>query len=140
MAGFRKIGLMGAVAMATAGLGAGVTAQDAGARAVMKETERRARRQQFDAEAEIECAQEQGEALGLCQTGVARGAGAATLAVTFANGFTRYLFFAGGDFVAGNPTMSGAGRDTDWDIVGGAHVIRVDDQRFVVPVPLLSGE
>ncbi|MEM6759013.1 MAG: hypothetical protein AAF601_05995 [Pseudomonadota bacterium] len=60
--------------------------------------------------------------------------------MTFPTGFTRYLYFADGAFVRGSATMSGTGKDTDWQIVDGVYQIRVDDQRFRIPVPLITGE
>lgn len=100
----------------------------------------RAKRKRFDASGQIPCAQEQGQALGLCDVGVARSTGGdATAAVTFANGFTRYLSFAHGRFIRASATMSGAGRDTDWQVTGGVHRIRVDDQRFEIAHALLFG-
>lgn len=101
----------------------------------------RAKRRRFDTTAEIQCAQEQGQALGPCSFGVARsGGGDATAAITFANGFTRLLFFMHGEFVSASATMSGAGRDTDWRLKGGIHYIRTDDQQFEITNTLLFGD
>ncbi|MEO0830650.1 MAG: hypothetical protein AAFY03_09350, partial [Pseudomonadota bacterium] len=100
----------------------------------------RAKRKQFDATAEIPCAQEQGQELGWCRLGVSRSEGGdATAAVTFSNGFTRLLFFMHGGFISASATMSGAGRDTAWDLADGIHWIRADDQRFEIPDALLFG-
>jgi len=105
------------------------------------DSKRRARRKRFDAVGEVPCAQERGQRLGRCEIGVSRGVGGdATAAVTFANGFSRLLYFAHGAFISANPTMSGTGTDTDWQLDGGVHVIRVDDQRFDVPDALLFGD
>lgn len=72
--------------------------------------------------------------------GVARSDGRATVAVTFPNGFVRLLIFEGGAFIRGNATMSGVGRDTDWHVAAGVHHIRVDDQRFEIPVGFVLGD
>lgn len=80
----------------------------------LNDTDKRARKKRFDATAEVPCAQEQGEALSPCPVGIARsGGGDATAAVTFKNGFSRYLLFLHGEFISASATMSGAGRDTD---------------------------
>ena len=106
----------------------------------LNDTDKRARKKRFDATAEVPCAQEQGEALNPCTIGIARsGGGDATAAVTFKNGFSRYLFFLHGEFISASATMSGAGRDTDWEVRGGTHYIRADDQRFEIPNALLFG-
>lgn len=104
------------------------------------DSRQRARRKKFDATGEIRCAQEQGQELGRCSIGVARSDGGdATVAVVFANGFSRLLYFVHGEFVSANPTMSGTGTDTGWRVENGLHEIRVDDQRFEVPTALVFG-
>ena len=91
----------------------------------------RARDGDFDAGGTIPCAQIRGQPMGECAFGVARsGGGDATVAVIFSNGFRRMLFFAHGEFISGDATMSGTGRDTDWHRDGDRHIIRVDDQRY----------
>ncbi len=117
-----------------------VAGPDGGVARGVDDSARRAKRKRFDATAEIPCAQEQGEALGICAAGVARsGGGDATVSATFGNGFSRLLFFAHGDFIRANSTMSGVGTDIDWQIENGVHIIRVDDQRFDVPVSFVVG-
>ena len=102
------------------------------------DSRQRARRKKFDQTGEIRCAQDQGQDLGRCKFGVARsGGGDATVAATFANGFSRLLYFVHGEFVSANPTMSGTGTDTEGRVEGGLHIIRVDDQRFEVPAAVL---
>lgn len=101
---------------------------------------RRARLGDFDAGGTIACAQEQGQQMRTCAVGVARDAdGTATAVVTFANGFSRMLFFEGGAFVKASATMSGSGTDTDWHVEDDLHLIRVDDQRYELPGSLLVG-
>ena len=98
------------------------------------DTKRRARRRDFDATTTVRCAQEQGQELGKCEAAVARtDGGDATLVVTFSNGFARQLYFVHGEFVRANATMSGVGTDTAWQLNGGDHRVRVDDQQFVIP-------
>ncbi|MEM6678843.1 MAG: hypothetical protein AAF675_13335 [Pseudomonadota bacterium] len=105
------------------------------------ESRQRARKHDFDAEGEIPCAQEQGQALGRCAIAVARDVGGdATAVVTFPNGFKRNLYFAHGAFVSASATMSGVGRDTDWQVDDGLHRIRVDDQRYEIPSTLIFGD
>ncbi len=99
----------------------------------------RARRGEFDATAEVPCAQERGQALGICSARVARSTTGAAVVVTFPNGFTRSLYFADGQFLRADATMSGTGRDTDWRIEDGHHVIRVDDQRYELPDTFVLG-
>ena len=95
------------------------------------DSRQRARAGDFDATGDLPCAQIRGQAMGACTFGVARsGGGDATVAVTFSNGFTRMLFFSHGEFISGDATMSGTGRDTDWRVEGDRHIIRVDDQRY----------
>lgn len=102
------------------------------------DTAKRAKRRKFDATGEVPCAQEQGETLAPCPIGLARSTGGdVTAAVTFASGFTRLLFFMHGEFVFAAATMSGAGRDTDWEVRDGVHFIRADDQQFEIPDALL---
>ena len=104
------------------------------------DSRKRARRKDFDATAEIPCAQELEQGLSTCEAGVARaGGGDATVAVTFSTGFTRRLFFVNGEFIAGSGTMSGAGRDMDWRLEGGTHHIRVDTQSFVLTDAFVFG-
>ena len=99
---------------------------------------RRAKRKNFDVTATVRCAQEQGQELSICRVGVARSEGGdATVAVTFGNGFTRFLYFMNGAFISASATMSGAGRDTDWLLMDEVHFIRADDQRFELPNALL---
>ena len=101
----------------------------------------RARKRDFDERGEIQCAQEQGQALGECPAAIARGVGGdATVVVTFPNGFARMLYFVHGEFTSASATMSGVGTDTDWQIEGGHHIIRVDDQRYILPDTLVFGE
>lgn len=101
------------------------------------EATKRARSAAFDATQEVRCAQETGEALGVCTASAARAAGAAAVVVTFANGFSRTLIFSDGAFLRGNATMSGVGTDTDWSLAAGVYQIRVDDQRFEIPKALV---
>ncbi len=123
-------GLAGAFAVALVG-----AAQAAGATSAD-----RARAGDFDASGPVACAMNPGEAMGTCTAHVARGAGEVTAVVAFGNGFRRTLFFEGGAFVAGDATMSGTGRDTEWQARDGLHLIRVDDQKFEIPDALLFGE
>lgn len=102
---------------------------------------KRASKRKFDAMADIPCAQEQGQSLSLCKAAVARGDGGdATIVVTFGNGFSRKLYFVHGEFVSASATMSGVGRDTDWQLFEGLHKIRVDDQRFELPDTFVYGD
>lgn len=99
---------------------------------------RRARKGDFDAQDVVPCAQERGQALGVCSAQVARsGGGDATVVVTFPNGFARPFYFLHGHFVSANATMSGVGTDTDWRLKDGLHVLRVDDQQYVIRDDLL---
>ena len=101
----------------------------------------RARAGDFDASATIPCAQIRGQPMGECAFGVARGGGGdATVVVTFSNGFKRMLFFTHGEFMSGDATMSGTGRDTDWHRDGDRHIIRVDDQRYVLQDTAIFGD
>ncbi|EPX80867.1 hypothetical protein [Litoreibacter arenae] len=100
----------------------------------------RAKADSFDAIGEVRCAQEVGQVMGSCRINVARAAGSAAAVVTFANGFKRVLTFSGGEFLRGNPTMSGVGTDTDWRLTDGTYYVRVDDQRFEIPQTLIFGE
>lgn len=105
------------------------------------DSKRKAAKKDFDAHGEVRCAQERGETLALCKASVARGTdGNATVIVTFSNGFARRLYFEARAFISANATMSGAGRDTDWALEDGRHLIRVDDQRYVVPDALVFGD
>ena len=101
----------------------------------------RAREGDFDATGDMPCAQIRGQPMGECAFAVARGGGGdATVAVTFSNGFTRLLFFRHGEFISGDATMSGTGRDTDWRVEDGRHFIRVDDQRYEISDTSIFGE
>jgi hypothetical protein len=87
----------------------------------------------------IACAQERGESLGQCSYRINRDeVGKTTVTVVFANGFTRRLFFQDGKFVKASVTMSGVGTDTDWSLKDGKHMIRVDGQRYEVPVSVIA--
>lgn len=97
----------------------------------------RAKFGQFDAQSQVRCAQEVGQALGTCDASVARVAESAAVVVTFANGFARILTFSDGAFLRGNATMSGVGTDTEWQLTDGTYHIRVDDQRFELPETLV---
>lgn len=104
------------------------------------DSDRRARKGDFDDTTMVPCAQEVGEDLGTCTAEAARsGGGDATIVVTFANGFARKLYFTHGAFISANATMSGSGRDTDWSLRDGTHLLRVDDQRYEVPAKLILG-
>ncbi len=95
----------------------------------------------FDASGHIPCAQIQGQPMGKCAFGVARGTGGdATVVVTFPNGFKRKLFFTHGVFIRADSSMSGAGFDTDWRTKGNLHIIRVDDQRYELPDAVILGD
>ncbi|WP_119165337.1 SH3 domain-containing protein [Algihabitans albus] len=100
----------------------------------------RATQGDFDAGGILSCAQSRGQPMRDCAFGVARGTGGdATVVVTFSNGFTRKLFFVHGLFISADATMSGTGFDTDWRTEGDLHFIRVDDQRYAVPVAAIVG-
>jgi hypothetical protein len=89
----------------------------------------------------VPCSQERGQELGICEVVVTRGSGGdATIMATFANGFSRTLTFIHGEFVFANSTMSGVGNDIDWHLDDGIHVLRVDDQRFLLPDALIFAE
>lgn len=101
----------------------------------------RARKGKIDASGQIACAQEKGQSLGTCDAAVARGTGGdATVVVTFPNQFKRMLYFIHGEFVRANATMSGVGRDKDWTLKNGLHLIRVDDQQFELSDSLVYGD
>ncbi|MEM9145539.1 MAG: hypothetical protein AAGC57_05015 [Pseudomonadota bacterium] len=105
------------------------------------DSKRRARKRKFDATGQVRCAQEQGQALGLCRASVARsGGGDATVVVRFSNGFARSLYFVHGTFLSASATMSGVGTDTNWSIEAGTHRIRADDQRYEVPEAFVLGD
>lgn len=88
----------------------------------------------------IACAQERGEPLAQCSYSIKRDEkGKTTVTVVFANGFKRGLFFMDGKFLKASVTMSGVGTDTDWNLKDGRHMIRVDGQRYEVPVTLIAG-
>ncbi len=115
-----------------------VTAGDGASR--LRDMEKHAKRGRFNSRTTLPCAQERGEPPGTCEAGVARGAdGTAVVAVRFPNGFARHLRFAGGRFLSADTTMSGTGRDTDWALREGVHVIRVDDQRYEIPDAFVFG-
>jgi hypothetical protein len=104
------------------------------------DSQRRARKRDFDAKGLIPCAQDRGQAMGKCSAEVARGSGRdATVVVTFPNGFARSLYFVHGELVSASSTMSGSGSDTEWRLENGQHVIRVDDQRYELPEILVFG-
>jgi hypothetical protein len=104
------------------------------------ESRLRIRSGDFDASGSAACSQDRGQMPGECKVVVARsGGGDATLRATFPNGFARTLRFENGEFVSANPTMSGAGTDTDWRVENGNHVIRVDDQSYELPHDLIFG-
>ncbi len=101
----------------------------------------RAKKGDFDAAATIACAQNQNEDLGVCAAKIARGIdGDASIVIKFANGFARTLYFHAGVFTRADATMSGVGTDTNWKTEEGVHYIRVDDQRFQIPVAFVAGE
>ena len=108
---------------------------------VAETSKRRAKKGDFDDLGEVACAQEVGETLGTCKAAVARSEGEdVTVVVTFPNGFARQLYFSEGAFVSASATMSGAGRDTDWNLENGLFRIRVDDQRYEISEPFVRGE
>lgn len=87
----------------------------------------------------VPCVQRDGLPLVECSISVRHGEeGETTVTATFPNGFKRMLSFSEGRFVRGNPTMSGVGTDTEWALVDGTHLIRVDDQKFEIPDALLA--
>lgn len=116
-------------------------AEDGGVPAGPDDNKKRAKAGDFDEKAEIACAQIKGEVLGKCKLSVARsGGGDATAVIRFQNSFSRTLYFTDGDFIRGNTTMSGTGKDTEWTLINGVYSIRVDDQRFEIPAALILGE
>lgn len=127
-------GIGAPLAVIAAVLHAGVAAAD------IDRVAKRAKHGDFDAVAQIGCAQEAGESFGICRAQVARSPDHAAVVVTFPNGFARVLTFEGGAFLRGNPTMSGVGTDVEWRLTEGAYLIRVDDQRFNVPEALVRGD
>jgi hypothetical protein len=100
----------------------------------------RARSGDFDATGEVRCALKVGQVPETCNAAVARAGDAAIVVVTFPNGFARTLTFSDGKFVRGDATMSGVGTDNDWHRANGTYLVRVDDQRFELPVALVLGE
>jgi len=100
----------------------------------------RAQQRDFDASMVVRCAQNPGETLVPCEASVARVPPTAAIVVRFPSGFARTLTFHAGDFLRGNATMSGVGRDTDWRLDGGTYHVRVDDQRFEIPEALVTGD
>ncbi len=99
----------------------------------------RATSEQFDAKAEVRCAQEVGQSLGNCGAKVSRAGESSAVIVSFPNGFARTLMFSKREFLRGNATMSGVGTDTNWHLSGGIYQIRIDDQRFEIPEVLVFG-
>lgn len=115
-------------------------APDGGVLVGPNDSPRRARQGAFDQTGVLRCAQIKGEPLGDCAFGVARSDGGdATLVVTFSNGFRRTLFFAHGQLIRADTTMSGVGFDTEARRDGDLYRIRVEDQRYRVPVAAISG-
>ncbi|MEM1361602.1 MAG: hypothetical protein AAGF94_07780 [Pseudomonadota bacterium] len=101
----------------------------------------RAKRRKFDDRSTAPCAQEVGQELGTCDIAVARSTGGdATVSATFSNGFSRLLFFEHGAFLRADTTMSGVGTDTEWRLGDDLYLIRVDDQRFEIPVSFVIGD
>lgn len=102
------------------------------------DSRRRAEKRDFDAKSKIACAQERGQALGSCEAATAQSDGGdATVVVTFPNGFQRKLYFIHGEFVRASATMSGVGTDFAWNLTDDLYSIRVDDQRFELPIRLV---
>ena len=62
------------------------------------------------------------------------------MVVAFPSGFVRTLTFSDRAFLRGNPTMSGVGTDTEWQLSDGTYRVRVDDQRFDIPETLVWGD
>lgn len=94
----------------------------------------------YDEPETVPCEQKRGQKLGECEVIIARFVyGNATVIATFANVFARTLKFVNGAFISANPTMSSVGTDTDWSVKNGIHVIRVDDQRYMVHDGLIFG-
>jgi hypothetical protein len=90
---------------------------------------------------QVRCAQVQGQPMSACTADVARSAdGDVIVTVTFPNGFSRALQFSAERFVRANPTMSGVGTNTEWRLERGRYLIRVEDQRYELPAPLISGQ
>ncbi|RDD64198.1 hypothetical protein DU478_21555 [Thalassococcus profundi] len=86
----------------------------------------------------IGCSQGSGAALHQCSYRVKQDEkGRISVTVIFANGFERALFFNNGEFLKASVTMSGVGTDTEWSVVDGTYRIRVDGQRYNVPVSLI---
>lgn len=103
------------------------------------DSKKRAKSQAFDETARIPCAQESGQSLGTCHVSAARSSGGdATLVVMFPNGFKRELYFVHREFLKASATMSGVGRDVDWELEREIYHIRVDDQRFEIPLRLVD--
>ena len=92
-------------------------------------------------EQRVLCAQTRHQILGECEAiAVQREDVTVSVVVTFSNGFKRTLFFEGYAFVRADPTMSGVGTDTDWRIKDGRYLIRVDDQRYELPVEFVLSD
>ena len=105
------------------------------------ETMRRLMDGAADAVGEIACVQAEGMDRGTCAARVTRGPGGrASVHVTFGNGFSRVLHFDGGVFVRANATMSGTGTDADWAPSGDLVRVRVEGQRYDLPLALVFGE
>jgi hypothetical protein len=100
----------------------------------------RAKSGAFDGSGNVRCAQEVGQSFGTCSANVARADDAASVIVTFPNGFARRLMFLNKEFLRGNATMSGVGTDMEWSLSDGIYAIRVDDQRFEISETLVNGE
>ena len=107
----------------------------------LQSSKERVKKRDFDERTTIACAQIQHEKLGVCSAKIARGRDSdATVVVTFANNFARTLYFINGAFIRANATMSGVGTDTAWKTMQNMHFIRVDDQRYEIPVDFIIGK
>lgn len=100
----------------------------------------RAALEDFDATGSIACGRTATEPTLSCGFGVARARGGdATVVATFPDGFRRTLFFTRGEFMSADASEAGGGFDTEARRDGDDTVIRVDEERYVVPDAVIFG-
>jgi hypothetical protein len=100
----------------------------------------RAGQGRFDATGNVPCAQARGQPMGQCPFGVARGEpGDATVVITWPDGRTRTIFFAGGKPLTADVSQADGNAELHWRKEADLTLIRLGDERYDIPEALVFG-
>jgi hypothetical protein len=129
------VGITGGTASATAAAGAAAGAATGAAAATQRAGEGK-----FNATGKIPCAQAQGQPMGQCDYGVARGgSGTATVVVTRPDGRKRFIFFEGGKAVGADLSQADGNMSFRATQQADLYMIQAGNERYEIPDAVING-